>query len=360
MSPAARDQLQPFARAELAAHREVLDDTELVLLAQHYLAAGAAQEALELCRLNARGAARGLLLCEARARFALGERQAALLLIQQLLDQEPRDDLSRFYSAQFLAQHGQRDAAVQALAELIANSPDFPGALPALAQLSFPGPTYRDVLQLLHERLRPRSYLEIGVESGASLQLARHSEVVLGIDPVPRPNSQRLPAATRLFHMTSDAFFAQHTRQELLGGERLELAFIDGMHWFEFVVRDFENVERWCGKSSTIVLHDCLPVAGVAALRRRRTTFWVGDAWKALKYLATQRPDLSISVIPCYPSGLVIIRNLDPKSTGNPAALQSFQHAHLEAPYPYAAGQWPHQYRVVPNSELELIRLLAS
>jgi tetratricopeptide (TPR) repeat protein len=359
MSPATREELQPFARAELAAHGKVLDDTELVLLAQHYLAAGAVQEALELCRLGTGGASKGLLLCEARARFGLGERDAALALAERLLATEPRDDLARFYKAQFLSQLGQRDAAKQTLTELIANSPDFPGALPALAQLSFPGPAYREVLQLLHERLRPRTYLEIGVESGASLQLARYSAVVLGIDPVPRPTPP-LPPAARLFHMTSDAFFSQHTRQELLGGQRVELAFIDGMHWFEFVVRDFENVERWCGNGSTIVLHDCLPVAAIAALRERRTTFWVGDAWKALKYLATERPDLSISVIPCYPSGLVIIRHLDPDCEPKRSALQAFHHAHLDAPYPYEASDWARQYRVVPNSEPDLIRLFAS
>jgi tetratricopeptide (TPR) repeat protein len=359
MSAAARDELQPFAQAELAAHAALLDDTELVLLAQHYLAAGAAQEALQLCQPRA-ASAKGLLLCQARARFALGERDAALGLVNRLLEAEPRDDLARFYKAQFLTQFGQRQAALRVLEELITSSPDFPGALPALAQLSFPGPAYRDVLRLIHERLRPRSYLEIGVEFGASLQLARHSQVVLGIDPVPRPSQQPLPAATRLFHMTSDTFFSRHTRQEMLGEQTLDLAFIDGMHWFEFVVRDFENVERWCGRGSTVVLHDCLPVAPVAALRQRRTTFWVGDAWKALKYLATERSDLSISVVPCYPSGLVIIRNLEPQSRPDADALAAFQHDHLDAAYPYAAGAWASQYRIVPNSEPELMQLLGS
>jgi hypothetical protein len=160
--------------------------------------------------------------------------------------------------------------------------------------------------------------------------------------------------------MTSDAFFAEHARNSLLGQRRVDLAFIDGMHLFEFALRDFHNVERWCARGSTVLLHDCLPVAAVAALRQRRTTFWVGDTWKALEYLLRTRPDLSISLVPCYPSGLVIIRNLNPDLEADPAALVAFEKAYLDAAYPYRGGAWPSTYPFIANSERELERLLAT
>jgi tetratricopeptide (TPR) repeat protein len=339
---------------------EPLDDTELVLLVQQYMGVGALREALDLCQRRRPGAAeRGLRLCQARAHMALGDGAAALGIINELLEEQPADSLVSFYQAQFLAQSGQRDAATEALHALLEDAPDFPGALPALAQLAFPGPPYRDVLRLLHQRLRPRTYLEIGVESGASLQLAHQSELILGVDPAPRPHPQRVPPQARLFGMTSDAFFVEHSRSSLLGERRVDLAFIDGMHLFEFALRDFHNVERWCARGSTVVLHDCLPVAAIAALRQRRTTFWVGDTWKALEYLLGARPDLSISVVPCYPSGLVIIRNLSPDRQADPASLAAFERSYLDAPYPHRAGAWPSTYPFIANSERELERVLA-
>jgi hypothetical protein len=132
------------------------------------------------------------------------------------------------------------------------------------------------------------------------------------------------------------------------------------MHWFEYALRDFHNVERWCARTSTVVLHDCLPAAPVAASRQRRTSFWVGDTWKALEYLLRERPDPEISIIPSYPSGLVVIQNLDPGFSISNEALGARMAHYLPLEYPYAAGAWPSHYSVVPNAEPHLAQLLAS
>jgi hypothetical protein len=360
MPIAALEEPPSLGHAEPPVVAPSVDDAELVLLIQQYMSVGALREALDLCQgRTAVSAARGVRLCQARVHFALGDGAAALGIVAGLVKEQPEDGLASFYQAQLLAQSGQRDAAAQALHGLLDNAPDFPGALQALAQLAFPGPPYREVLRLLHRYLRPRTYLEIGVESGASLELARESELILGIDPALRAPPQRVPPQARLFSMTSDAFFVEHTRSSLLGERRVDLAFIDGMHLFEFALRDFHNVERWCARGSTVVLHDCLPVAAVAALRQRRTTFWVGDTWKALEYLLRERSDLSLSVVPCYPSGLVIIRNLNPDLEADPAGLAAFEKAYRDAPSPYRGGAWPSTYPLITNSERELERLLA-
>jgi hypothetical protein len=214
------------------------------------------------------------------------------------------------------------------------------------------------VLRHIHDILRPRTYLEIGVEHGTSLALAVHSDQVVGVDPVPRPPSRALPAATRLFHSTSDAFFAQHQREQVFGADVVELAFIDGMHWFECALRDFCNVERWCARTSTVILHDCLPVAAIAASRERQTTFWVGDTWKALECLLHERPDLQISIIPCHPSGLVVVQNLDPGSSLLGSRLAALSARYEPLPYPYEPGVLPEHYRIVPNTQAQVARLL--
>ena len=103
---------------------------------------------------------------------------------------------------------------------------------------------YLDFLRGLHERLAPRTYLEIGVAQGHSLALSRCRSV--GIDPAFAVD-QELLAPTSLLRRTSDAYFAGLER----AGERpfdrlpIDLAYIDGMHHFEYAVRDFISIERY-------------------------------------------------------------------------------------------------------------------
>lgn len=336
-----------------------LDDVERALLAQLHFASGGWQQGLDISRSAGPGS-RGLRLLEARGWFGMGQHSAALELLDRLLCERPGDVLALYYKAQFLGQSAQPALAAQALATLVDHMPDFPGALSSLASLVFPGPPYREVLARLHEVLRPRTYLEIGVEHGTTLALAIHSRQVVGVDPVPRPPTRNLPAGARSFHMTSDAFFETQSRADVFGDELIDLAFIDGMHWFDYALRDFCNVERWCGAASTVVLHDCLPPHAVAAARDRRSHFWVGDTWKALECLLRERTDLRVSVIPCYPSGLVVIRNLDPSSSLLRGRLDALIRRYEAQPYPYAPGSFPSHYPLVPNSEPHLSQLFAS
>lgn len=336
-----------------------LDDVERALLAQLHFAAGAWQEGLAVLGTS-RSDARGLSLLEARGRFGAGDREAALRLLDELLGTYPHDTLALHYQAQLLAQSGRPHDAAGALRRVVEHMPDFPGALQSLASLTFPGPPYRELLKRVHDALRPRTYLEVGVEHGTTLALAVHSQQVVGVDPVPRPSTRELPSVTRLFHMTSDEFFAGHTRQDVFGEQPLDLAFIDGMHWFEYALRDFCNVERWCTPASTVILHDCLPVMAVAAERERRTSFWVGDTWKALECLLRERPDLRISVVPCYPSGLVVIRGLDPRSTLPSERLEALFSEYHSVSYPYEPGALPRHYAVVANTEPQLSQFLAA
>ena len=40
----------------------------------------------------------------------------------------------------------------------------------------------------------------------------------------------------------------------------------------------------------------------------------MGDVWKIMPILARHRPDLELSVIDAAPSGMAVVRNLDPKN----------------------------------------------
>jgi hypothetical protein len=216
------------------------------------------------------------------------------------------------------------------------------------------------VLRRLHELVRPRSYSEIGVETGATLALAHTAERIIGIDPEhAKLRRDLLPPQAKLFHETSDAFFAGHARVDCLGPQRLELAFIDGMHWFEYALRDFINVEAWSEPSGVIVLHDCLPVVPLTASRERRSKFWVGDVWKVVPILRQYRPELRIKVIATAPSGLCVVRGLDPGSRVLSDRLDEIVEAFRDLSYAAPALGAPAGFELVPASEAGLREALA-
>ena len=186
------------------------------------------------------------------------------------------------------------------------------------------GAGYLKLLRRLHALQRPRSYLEIGTAAGKTLALARCASIA--IDPRFRLayDARADKPACHLFETTSDAFFAAHSPTALFGGP-VDLAFIDGMHHFEFALRDFMNIEPHCRPDSLIVLHDCLPVDDHMARRNPRDrsraalahypNAWAGDTWKTLWILRRCRPDLVVFAFDAPPSGLVVVTRLDPAST---------------------------------------------
>lgn len=172
---------------------------------------------------------------------------------------------------------------------------------------------YRDNLEFLHQNLNPKVYLEIGVETGRSLILAKETTCAIGVDPNPVVR-QSLDLNKTVYKMTSDDFFAQKV-DEVLQGRKIDLAFIDGMHNFEYVLRDFINVEKYSNNDSVITVHDILPADELTSRRVRETGFWTGDVFKFVMILKKYRPDLKFYNSDIPPAGLAIISNLDPKST---------------------------------------------
>ncbi|MDA8428607.1 MAG: class I SAM-dependent methyltransferase [Geobacteraceae bacterium] len=187
------------------------------------------------------------------------------------------------------------------------------------AEREMPGEDYYHWLQLFHFWLAPATYVEIGLGHGRSLALAGPKTRAIGIDPYQgfweRLNYVSPHTPATLFPLASDDFFVQHDLTNVLGQSTFDLAFIDGLHLFEQVLKDFINLERYARKDSVVLIHDCLPIAPVVAKRERCTGFWTGDVWRIIPCLKTFRPDLEIFTIPTKPSGLAVVSGLDSEST---------------------------------------------
>jgi len=185
------------------------------------------------------------------------------------------------------------------------------------------GVKYVRMLSFLQQQLNSYRYLEIGTSTGDSLAVMRGRVVCVDPSFGLARNVWAGKEQIHLYQLTSDDYFAQHDPKPLLGGP-VQLAFIDGMHHYEYVLRDFMNLEQHCAPDTVVVLHDCIPWK--FSLTRRlavddKGSFepvvgaWTGDVWKALLVLSQLRPDLRFSFLDCPPTGLVAISGLNPSST---------------------------------------------
>ncbi len=189
-----------------------------------------------------------------------------------------------------------------------------------------------EFLAALHRDLHPRNYLEIGVANGLSLELSRVPSI--GIDPKFAVQTE-IRTEVKLVRLTSDKFFARRDPLRFLRGGRnpwrnlrhnrpllgrlarptVDFAFIDGLHLFEFALRDLMNVERLSSTTTVIVLDDMLPRNVAEASRDRTTQDWTGDVYKVAAVLRQYRPDLIAIPIDTQPTGVLVVLAPDQSST---------------------------------------------
>jgi hypothetical protein len=184
------------------------------------------------------------------------------------------------------------------------------------------GLQYLTFFKLLGSELRPSSYFEIGTSGGGSLAMFDCDAVCVDpqfrITDAPPLNRKR----TLFYQMTSDDFFRTYSvRQAFPSGP--DICFLDGLHRFEFLLRDFINTEAACRRNSIILMHDCLPTNERMAERTMRVdetedaatrSAWTGDVWRILPVLKQYRPDLRVMLLDCNPTGVVACTSLDPIS----------------------------------------------
>ncbi len=178
------------------------------------------------------------------------------------------------------------------------------------------GMGYKRFLDRLHNANLLDWYLEIGCRTGRSFAPVRGKTIA--VDPFFRieKNVIGIKPALHIFQATSDAFFASGFLAQ--NDIKLSFSFLDGMHLFEFLLRDFMNTERATRPDGLIAMHDCCPFNSSMTTRdldNLPSGAWTGDVWKIIPILQEYRPDLAITVLDCPPTGLVLVSGLSPSST---------------------------------------------
>ncbi|MDR3538214.1 MAG: hypothetical protein P4L71_17095 [Acetobacteraceae bacterium] len=191
------------------------------------------------------------------------------------------------------------------------------------AGLVHAGVDYRQFLKFLDQEMIPRTYLEIGTHQGDSIAAITCDAICIDPKFLVDRNVAGQRTRTFFFQMTSDDFFAEHDPRAFVGD--VDLGFLDGLHHFEALLKDFINFERHSHPGSLALLHDCLPLnirmagrvheAGPESEAAATRPFWTGDVWRILPILREFRPDLTIILLDCPPTGLVLCAGLNNRST---------------------------------------------
>lgn len=181
-----------------------------------------------------------------------------------------------------------------------------------------------DIIQTLVNGIKAITYLEIGVERGDSFfQIKAPRKIgvdikfriirscISGRKKILKKYLQNLKSNifNRYYQMSSDYFFRKHSK--LFKKRKIDIAFIDGLHEYNQVIRDVNNCLNNLNNNGIIVLHDCNPKAEKVTRPRSEimgeiTERWMGDVWKAIVYFRSCRDDLNVFVLDAD-SGIGII-----------------------------------------------------
>ncbi len=135
-----------------------------------------------------------------------------------------------------------------------------------------------NILNKISKEISAKKYLEIGCDTDVVFNKV-NCEYKVGVDPL-RGGTIR---------DTSDNFFKNNK-------ETFDLIFIDGLHSFEQILKDFQNSFKFLNNGGYIVMHDLIPRNWLEEHVPRISNNWCGDVWK-ISFLLNNTKDHNYSLI---------------------------------------------------------------
>ena len=151
-----------------------------------------------------------------------------------------------------------------------------------------------DLINDIAKIIDAHSYLEIGVETGLTFNQIKIFQKT-AVDPRFLFDYQRDFRTNLSFHeITSDVFFKKLAENEIKN-RKFDLIFIDGLHLFEQVLKDFINSVNHINTGGVIVIDDTVPIDEFSALPSQKDCYrlriesgrhndgsWQGDVYELI------------------------------------------------------------------------------
>jgi Methyltransferase domain len=181
----------------------------------------------------------------------------------------------------------------------------------------------KQLIQDIINKKKYSTYLEIGVFAGgvffpvkAKRKIAVDPEFTFGKFKRRKKilkNLSNLNAS--YFEMSSDDFFNTQAGP-LFKEQPVDICLVDGMHEYEYALRDVENTLKYLQPDGVIIMHDCNPQTAGSAItfeewkNKNYEGNWNGDVWKTILHLRSLRKDITVFVLDVdYGLGIVCKRH---------------------------------------------------
>lgn len=136
--------------------------------------------------------------------------------------------------------------------------------------IEFPDNVFRwDLIQYIVDKYNFDDFLEIGCDKNQSFSKIKIKNKV-GVDPI----------SGGTIRSTSDNFFKNNDN-------KFDVIFIDGLHYYQQVIKDINNSLEILNNDGFILVHDCLPKSLAQQAVPRYRGYWNGDVWKSIVELRT-------------------------------------------------------------------------
>ncbi|MDP4264742.1 MAG: class I SAM-dependent methyltransferase [Bacteroidota bacterium] len=201
----------------------------------------------------------------------------------------------------------------------------------------------KQLIQDIINKKKYTTYLEIGVFAGgvffpvrAKRKIAVDPEFTFGKFKRRKKILKNLSNLNaRYYEMPSDDFFNQHAGQ-LFKDNAVDICLVDGMHEYEYALRDVENTLHYLQQDGVIIMHDCNPQTAAAAIsfeewkNKNYEGNWNGDVWKTILHLRSLRKDITVFVLDVdYGLGIVCKRPPEDTLSFTPAQIRNFTYDDL-------------------------------
>ncbi|MBV8251062.1 MAG: class I SAM-dependent methyltransferase [Chitinophaga sp.] len=189
------------------------------------------------------------------------------------------------------------------------------------------------------------TYLEIGVFIGANFFPIKAPKKI-AVDPDYKFNwFKKLKRAIQYpcnfrasyYKIESDRFFEKEAIK-LFNDKKIDVCLVDGMHQYDFALRDVENALKYLSDGGVIIMHDCNPANATAASTfeqwkaRGCKDNWNGDVWKSILHLRSMRDDINVFVLDCdFGLGIVTKGKQEKPLSFTQQQIEQLTYADLEA-----------------------------